>query len=92
MNEQELQTLLLSHYEGEAQTLTTDTASNLLKFKELTGKLSEEEAARWKAIKATYVKSKTKSSSQSMAQILRELRAFTEGLEGIRSALENGKP
>ncbi|MEL6942685.1 MAG: AAA family ATPase, partial [Bacteroidota bacterium] len=88
MNEQELQTLLLSHYEGEAQTLTTGTEANLLKFKELIGQMSEEEAARWKAIKATYVKSKTKSGSQSMAQILRELRAFTEGLEGIRRVLE----
>ncbi|MEM8528681.1 MAG: AAA family ATPase, partial [Bacteroidota bacterium] len=88
MNEQELQTLLLSHYEGEAQTLTTGTEANLLKFKELIGKLSEEEAARWKAIKATYVQSKKRSGSQSMAQILRELRAFTEGLEGIRKVLE----
>ena len=34
MNDQELQTLIFSHYENEAQTLTTGAEANLLKFRE----------------------------------------------------------
>ncbi len=37
MNDEELQTLILSNYENDAQTLTSSTESNLLKFKELMG-------------------------------------------------------
>src|SRR5690606_4712135 len=36
MNEKELDILIMSHYEGEAQTLTTGAEANLLKFKEIT--------------------------------------------------------
>ena len=35
MNDKELETLLLSHYENESQTLTSGAEANLLKFKEL---------------------------------------------------------
>jgi hypothetical protein len=35
MNEQEIDQVLLAHYESESQTLTADTESNLLKLKEL---------------------------------------------------------
>ena len=40
MNEAELQTLIVSSYEQDAQTLTTDNEANVLKFKELMGILS----------------------------------------------------
>ncbi|MEZ5043173.1 MAG: AAA family ATPase [Saprospiraceae bacterium] len=50
MNENELQTLLLSHYEGEAQTLTHGAESNMLKLKEMMGVLSAEEHKRWQHI------------------------------------------
>src|SRR5690606_11536668 len=39
MNEKELQILINSHYESEAQTLTTGAEANLLKFKEIIGTL-----------------------------------------------------
>jgi hypothetical protein len=37
MNDQELETLIMSNYENDAQTLTRNTESNLLKFKEMVG-------------------------------------------------------
>ncbi|MEL6823953.1 MAG: AAA family ATPase, partial [Calditrichota bacterium] len=51
MNKQELETLIFSHYEQEAQTLTTGAEANILKFRELNDLLSKEDAARWEDIK-----------------------------------------
>ncbi len=43
MNDKELETLIVSNYENDVQTLTSDAEANLLKFKELMGILSEAE-------------------------------------------------
>ncbi len=42
MNDDELDSLILSHYEGESQTLTSGAEANMLKFKEIIGKLTSE--------------------------------------------------
>ncbi|HMO66973.1 MAG TPA: ATP-binding protein, partial [Verrucomicrobiota bacterium] len=44
MNDDELRALILDHYRGESQTLTTGAEANFLKFKEMTGALTPEEA------------------------------------------------
>jgi MoxR-like ATPase len=91
MNESELRTLLLAHYEGEVQTLTADAEANFLKLKELLGWLSPEEAARWSAIKAAFRKKQRfggADGSDRMAQVIAQMDAFNEGLAGIRQALE----
>jgi hypothetical protein len=54
MNDAELQTLIASSYNNDAQTLTTGAEANLLKFKEITNTLSPQEAERWASIKQTY--------------------------------------
>jgi len=54
MNEEELKTLLLSHYEGEAQTLTSGAEANMLKLKEMMKVQTEEESKRWKEIKSNF--------------------------------------
>ena len=54
MNDDELQTLILSHYEGEAQTLTSGAEANMLKLKEMMGIHSTEEESRWKVIKQNF--------------------------------------
>ena len=93
MNEQELRTLLLSHYEGEAQTLTTGTEANLLKFKEINGWMTEEEKTRWEDIKSSFNKNKLlkgMDGSDPMVQVLGQLSAFVDGIEGIKSVLERG--
>jgi hypothetical protein len=91
MNESELRTLLLAHYEGEVQTLTADAEANFLKLKELLGWLSPEEAERWSAIKAAFQKKQRfggADGSDRMAQLIAQMDAFNEGLLGIRAALE----
>ena len=90
MNEAELQTLILSHYESEAQTLTAAAEANLLKFKELTQTLSDEEATRWEDIKKAFAKNnvfRNMNSDDPMAQLLVQMTAFTDGVEGIRDIL-----
>ncbi|RZS98914.1 DNA repair ATPase [Aquimarina brevivitae] len=93
MNEKELQTLLLSHYENESQTLTSSAEANLLKYKELAGTISAEEKERWAAIKETFVKNnklKGFGDKNEMAQVLAQMMQFSEHLAGIQSVLKKG--
>lgn len=56
MNDEELSAVVDDHYAGEAQTLTSGAESNLLKLAALRGTLTTEEADRWAAITASYVR------------------------------------
>ncbi|MGR6913562.1 DNA repair ATPase [[Actinomadura] parvosata] len=58
MNDDELEAVIDDHYLGEAQTLTADAESNLLKLAELRGRLTPAQAERWAAVKAAYLKAK----------------------------------
>jgi tetratricopeptide (TPR) repeat protein len=90
MNDEELKTLILAHYEQEAQTLTTGAEANLLKFKELIGWMSEAEQARWEEIKRTFKKNQLlrgMDTSNPVTQVVGQLSAFYDGLEGIRAVL-----
>ncbi|MET1258584.1 DNA repair ATPase [Flagellimonas sp. DF-77] len=97
MNDSELDTLLLSHYESESQTLTSAAEANLLKYKELTQSLTKEEQARWKSIKATFVeqnKAKGLGDQAAMFQLLQQVSEFNKHLGGIQKTLQqqlNGK-
>ena len=91
MNDEELQTLILSHYETESQTLTTAAEANLLKFKEMTNRLSAEETARWETIKETFAKNnlfRGVNSDDPMPKMLVKMEEFTGGVTGIRDVLE----
>ncbi|SFU70996.1 AAA domain (dynein-related subfamily) [Pustulibacterium marinum] len=93
MNEAELQRLLLSHYESESQTLTSAAEANLLKYKELIGELNTTEQDRWDSIKVTFQKNnklKGFGNQNEMAQVLTQMMAFTDNLEGIKKVLEQG--
>jgi hypothetical protein len=90
MNDDEQRTLILSHYEGEVQTLTADAEANMLKLKELLGIQNPKETARWEEIKQTFNKNKLFASADGtdrMAQILAQLDAFNQGLLGIKEVL-----
>ncbi|MFD2827484.1 DNA repair ATPase [Leeuwenhoekiella polynyae] len=93
MNDSELQTLLLSHYESEAQTLTGSAEANLLKYKTLINSISEEEKERWESIKETFVKNnklKGFGDANEMAQVLAQMMQFSDNLEGIKNVLQKG--
>lgn len=91
MNPQEINEILLTHYENESQTLTTDAESNLLKFKELANMLSPEDAERWNHIKEVFLKNNKFggiNKDDQVAQILTQLADFNDNLEGIKKALK----
>lgn len=91
MNDQELKTLILTHYENESQTLTSDAEANFLKLKELIGEMSSKEQTRWNDIKKVFNKNKlfrNMDGNNPMSQILAQMTAFTDEVNGIRAALE----
>ncbi|GAA3508971.1 DNA repair ATPase [Aquimarina addita] len=93
MNEKELQTLLLSHYENESQTLTSSAEANLLKYKELTATINPEEIKRWGTIKETFIKNnklKGFGDKNEMAQVLAQMMQFSDHLSGIQKVLKKG--
>ena len=90
MNDEELEGLVVSNYEQDSQTLTRDSESNLLKFKELMGILTPEETERWNNIKYAYVESVRMQGidgEDSAAQVLRSLSGLRDGLESIRRTI-----
>ncbi|MCH8830756.1 MAG: hypothetical protein IID45_14360 [Planctomycetes bacterium] len=93
MNDDELEALILSNYENDAQTLPSDTEANLLKLKELTGHLTDVEAKRWADIKRTFqknVKMRGIDTSDKAGQVIAQLSTFSDGLDSIRDALSEG--
>ncbi|MGB7343262.1 MAG: DNA repair ATPase [Pirellulaceae bacterium] len=90
MNDQELQSLIVSSYEQDAQTLTTDNEANVLKFKELMGILTADEKERWDSIKYAFVESVRMhgmDSDDQAGQLMRQLASMRDGLESIRQVI-----
>jgi len=93
MDDKELQTLLLSHYESESQTLTSAAEANLLKYKELVQTITTEERQRWNDIKGIFAKNNKLNGlggQNQMSQVLSQMMDFSENLEGIKEVLKNG--
>ena len=92
MNEAELESLVQSHYENQAQTLTTGAEANLLKLRELLGTLTEEEQSRWGDIKKTFARNLLLGGegSDKLAQLIAQMTQFSEGLGDIKTVLADG--
>ena len=93
MNDDELTSLIVSNYENDAQTLTSGTEANLLKFKELTGLLTDQEKERWDNIRRTFrqnVKMRGISSDDKTGQVIAQLGILSDGLDSIRQAMAAG--
>ena len=93
MNEQELQTLIRSHYENQAQTLTTGAQANLLKLQEITGTLEGDNLTRWQDIKRTFKRNLllgAAGENDQLSQVIAQMSTFSEGLSEIRSTLAKG--
>ena len=91
MDDEELTSLLQSHYDNESQTLTSAAEANLLKYKEMVGSLSPIEQERWETIKASFVKNnklKGLGTDRAMGQIIQQMEAFSSNLEGIKNVLQ----
>jgi hypothetical protein len=92
MNEQELMDLVLDHYKGESQTLTTGAEANFLKFKQLIGVMNEEEESRWDGIKKTFGRNQFLQGGDQndpVSRVVSQLSLFTGGLESIEGTLKD---
>ncbi len=93
MNDEELDTLIHSHYQNQAQTLTSGAQSNLLKLRELMGVLDGEDLERWNDIKRTFKRNLLLGAAgddSQIGQVIAQMSTFSEGLNDIRGALEKG--
>jgi hypothetical protein len=86
MNNAEIETILLDHYTGEAQTLTTGAEANLLKFKEMLDILDDTERARWEDIKKTFARNKLFSAAggDQLSPVIAQLSSFNDHLEALQ--------
>lgn len=90
MNKEEIENLILTHYESESQTLTADSEANLLKLKELADILTDQEQERWQQIKEIFRKNNKFAGidqSNQSGQVLAQLSEFNDNLQGIIKAL-----
>src|SRR5690606_34188571 len=86
MNAEEVNSLILSHYEGESQTLTSDAEANLLRLREIAGFLDGRSERRWQQIKEIFVKNNKfgmLNQSDTSGQVLIQLSSFNDHLEAI---------
>jgi hypothetical protein len=93
MNDEELLTLIRSHYNNQAQTLTTGAQANLLKLKELMGELEGEELERWEDIKRTFQRNlllSGASEDDGLGRVIAQMTTVSEGLISIKKAVESG--
>ncbi|MEN9675077.1 MAG: hypothetical protein RIS76_973 [Verrucomicrobiota bacterium] len=90
MNDDEVRDLIVHHYRGESQTLTTGAEANLLKFRELVGALAPEDLVRWAEIRKTFQRNQYTRGADTgdpVGRVVSQLAAFQGGLESIQSTL-----
>jgi hypothetical protein len=90
MTHNEVRELIIDHYENESQTLTTGAEANLLKFKEMEGIFTEDEAARWAQIKKDFNKNKllgAAGENDPLGRVVAQLTMFNDGLESIKDGI-----
>ena len=93
MNDEELESLIVSSYQNDSQTLTSGTEWNLLKFKELIGILTDEENARCEDIRRTFsqnLKLKGVAPDDKIGLVIAQLSTFADGLDSIRRSVSDG--
>jgi hypothetical protein len=90
MNDEELEAVIDDHYAGEAQTLASGAESNLLKLAELRGRLSEEQAARWEAVKEAFRREQMLGGSDDdpLSRAVGAIGLLAERVGGIEAALQ----
>ncbi|CRK60364.1 FIG01123212: hypothetical protein [Alloactinosynnema sp. L-07] len=89
MNSDELEAAIDDHYRGEAQTLTAGAEANLLKLAELRGRLSAEQAERWAAVKAGYLRERALGGDgdDPMSRAVGAVGLLADRVGGIEAAI-----
>ncbi len=92
LNDDEVMALVVDHYRGESQTLTSGAEANLLKFRQLIGIQTPEETARWEEIRKTFRRNQFTRGTDTgdpVGRVVAQLAAFQGGLESIQGTLES---
>lgn len=92
MNDEEVRELILTHYENESQTLTSDSEANILKLKELAKMQTVDDQKRWESIKEIFAKNNKfgmVDKDNQVGQVLSQMANFNDNLEGIVRALKS---
>lgn len=90
MTDDEVTNLIVTQYQNDAQTLSSDTEANLLKFRELLGLLTDEEQDRWKAIRETFRRNtrlRGFGSDQQISLIAAGLTELSDELRNIGASV-----
>jgi len=90
MDDRQINDLLIDHYKGESQTLTTGAEENFLKFKQLTGQMTPEEEQRWEEIMEDFHRNKLLGGAgddDPVGRVVGQLAVFSGGLKSIESTL-----
>ncbi|OGO76952.1 MAG: AAA family ATPase [Clostridiales bacterium GWB2_37_7] len=90
MDETELMQLVENSYENDSQTLTKGAEANMLKWKEIVGRLNEQDAARWKEIKDIFLKNKLMKGEDKIGQAILKLGDLNEKLVVMTDVLTKG--
>ncbi|MFH9264221.1 DNA repair ATPase [Streptomyces sp. NPDC017546] len=90
MNDEELSAVVDDHYAGEAQTLTTGAEANLLKLAALRGTLTAEQAERWAAITASYVRTQALGGPDGdpMTRAVAALGLLADRIAAVETAIQ----
>ncbi|UIZ13964.1 DNA repair ATPase [Streptomyces sp. R527F] len=90
MNDGELSAVIDDHYAGEAQTLTTGAEANLLKLAALRGTLTAEQAERWAAITASYVRTQALGGPEGdpMTRAVAALGLLADRIAAVETAIQ----
>ena len=93
MTPEEVERLLDDHYAGESQTLTSGAEQNLLKLAELRGRMSEEQAQRWAAIRQEFrrLRSMGGKTDDPVARVTGVLATLGQQVEGVGAAVKEGR-
>ena len=88
MNDTEVETIIQSHYENESQTLTSNAEANLLRFKLMTGAMTESEQDRWNLILKRFAKQQKQKGYGQNAQLAEGMEIIAESLKGIEEQIK----
>ncbi|MEJ6949460.1 DNA repair ATPase [Natronospora cellulosivora (SeqCode)] len=83
MNDGEIDALVENSYINDAQTLATHAEASLLKFYEISSRMSAEQEKRWNEIKKIYLDKKSEKDGQRVKEVIKELNTIGENLNLI---------
>lgn len=93
MTEDEIKQLVIDHYQGESQTLTTGAEENMLHLKEIIGALSKEDEARWEDMLTHFKKSQAMGGkdADSLTKVAHTITDIKGQLQDLVSAVSKDR-